>query len=161
MTSANQTPGRYKFALLVASQQGRANQHEPACFGLSSPWSFLSRSDIRLHAVVQPWLFCSDPFRHEVFRPLLRRSAPFPLVLGCSRPMVGVDAESSEVVQETPHPLFFLPPHAAHAHHQSSNVTHFGSLVSSMRATNPANKIRLLRKVVSMLSLPVLISVSR
>ena len=40
MTSANQTPGGYKFAPLVASQQGRANQHEPACFGLSSPWSF-------------------------------------------------------------------------------------------------------------------------
>ena len=37
MTSANQTPGGHKFAPLVASQQGRANQHEPACFGLSSP----------------------------------------------------------------------------------------------------------------------------
>ena len=30
MTSANQTPGGYKFASLVAGQQGRANQHEPA-----------------------------------------------------------------------------------------------------------------------------------
>ena len=39
MTSANQTPGGHKFAPLVANQQGRANQHEPACFGLSSPWS--------------------------------------------------------------------------------------------------------------------------
>ena len=39
MASANQTPGGYKFAPLVASQQGRANQHKPACFGLSSPWS--------------------------------------------------------------------------------------------------------------------------
>ena len=36
-----------------------------------------------------------------------------------------------------------------------------GSLVSSMRATNPASKIHFLRKVASMLSLPVLISVSR
>ena len=35
MASANQTPGGYKFAPLVASQQGRANQHELACFGLS------------------------------------------------------------------------------------------------------------------------------
>ena len=51
MASANQTPGGYKFAPLVASQQGRANQHEPACFGLSSAWSFPSRSGIRLHAV--------------------------------------------------------------------------------------------------------------
>ena len=55
MTSANQTPGGYEFAPLVASQQGQANQHEPACFGLSSPWSFPSRSGIRLHVIVQPW----------------------------------------------------------------------------------------------------------
>ena len=35
MTFANQTPGGSKVAPLVASQHGRANQHEPACFGLS------------------------------------------------------------------------------------------------------------------------------
>ena len=35
MASANQTPVGYKFAPLVASQQGRENQREPACFGLS------------------------------------------------------------------------------------------------------------------------------
>ena len=54
MTSADQTPGGYKFAPLVAinSQQWRANQHESACFGLSSRWSFPSSSGIRLHAVV-------------------------------------------------------------------------------------------------------------
>ena len=55
VTSANQTPGGYKFAPLVASQQGRANQHGPACFGLFSPWSFPSHTGIPLHAVVQPW----------------------------------------------------------------------------------------------------------
>ena len=55
MTSAIETPGGYKFAPLVASQQGRANQHEPACFGLSSSWSFPSRSGIPPHAVVRPW----------------------------------------------------------------------------------------------------------
>ena len=32
------------------------NQHELACFGLSSPWPFPSRSGIVLHAVVQRWL---------------------------------------------------------------------------------------------------------
>ena len=87
MTSANQTPRGHKFASLVASQQGRANQHEPACFGLSSPWPFPSRSGISLlHAVVQSSLgfFSSDPFCHEMFRPLFCDSAPFPLVLGCS-----------------------------------------------------------------------------
>ena len=105
MASANQTPGGYRFAPLVASQPGRANQHEPAWFGLSSPWSFpSSRSGIPLHAVVKPWL------------PLQRsRSAPFSLVLGCSRPLVGVDADISEVVQETPHLLFILAPHTGRA----------------------------------------------
>ena len=120
MTSANQTPGGYKLAPLVASQQGRANQHEPACFELSSSWSFSSRSGIRLHAAVQPWLSLQRSICHEILRPLFRRSAPFPLVLGCSRPLVGVDAESSEVVQETPHSLFFLAPHTAHAPYQFS-----------------------------------------
>ena len=121
MASADQTPGGYKkFAPLVASQQGRVNQHEPTCFTLSSPWPFPSRSGIRLHAVVQPWLPRQRSFRHEMSRPLFRRSAPFPLVLGCSCPLVGVDAESSEVVQETPHRLFFLPPHTARAPHQFS-----------------------------------------
>ena len=68
--------------------------------------------------------------------------------------MVGVDVEISEVVQETPHPLFFLVPTPPAPLTNSANITHFGSLVSSMRATtNAVNKIRLLRKVASMLSL--------
>ena len=66
-----------------------------------------------------PDYLCSDPFHHDTFRPLLRL-APFPLVIGCSRPLVGVDTESSKVVQETPHPLFFLAPNAARAPHQFS-----------------------------------------
>ena len=67
-----------------------------------------------------PDFLCSDPFHHVLFRPLFCRPAPFPLVLGCSRSLVGVDAEGSEVVQETPHLLFFLPPHTARAPHQFS-----------------------------------------
>ena len=127
MTSANQTPGGHKFSPLVAinSQQGRANQHEPACFGLSSPWSFPSRWGMPLHAVVQPCFFCSDPFCHEMFCPLFCRSALFPFVLGCSRPLVGVDAESSEVVQETPHPLFSCPPTQPAPLTISPNITLF------------------------------------
>ena len=120
VTFANQTPGGYKFAPLVASQLWRANQHELACFGISSSWSFPSRSGIRLHVVVSPGFLCSDPFRHETFRPLFRRPATSPFVLGCSRLLVGVDAESSEVVQETPHQLSFLAPHTARAPHQFS-----------------------------------------
>ena len=55
-----------------------------------------------------------------MFRPLFCRFAPFPLVLGCSRPLGGVDAESSEVVQETPHLLFFLASHTARAPYRFS-----------------------------------------
>ena len=69
------------------------------------------------------------------------------LVLDCSRLLDGVDAKGSEVVQEIPHPLFFLAPHTARALHQFSKYHALRSLVSSMRVTNPANKIRLLREV--------------
>ena len=122
MASANQTPRGYKFAPLVARQQGRANQHEPACFGLSSPWPFPSRSGIPLHAVVSPALTSSATihFPMKCSAPcsaVLRHS---PLVLGCSRSLIGVDAESFEVVQETPHLLLFLAPHTACAPHQFS-----------------------------------------
>ena len=51
VTSANQTPGGFKFSPPVACQQWRANQHEPVSFGLSCPWSFPSRSGILLHVV--------------------------------------------------------------------------------------------------------------
>ena len=127
MTFANQTPGGYKFVPLVASQQWRANQHESACFGLSSRWSFPSLSGIRLHAVVQPWLSLQRSISSwNVPRPLFRRPAPFPLVLGCSRPLVGADAESSEVVQT----LFLGPQHSPRRPPiLRTSGTSFGSLV--------------------------------
>ena len=37
--------------------------------------------------------------------------------------MIGVDTESSKVVQQTPHPLFYLPPDAARAPIISPNIT--------------------------------------
>ena len=57
----------------------------------------------------------------------MKRSAPSSAVLRHSpsswaavNPLVGVDIESSEIVQQTPHPLFFLAPRAARAPHQFS-----------------------------------------
>ena len=97
-----------------------------------------------------PDFLFSDPFGHETFRLLLR-----------CLPLAGVDTESSAIVQKISHPLFFLPPHAARAPTKSPNIAHFGSLVSSMRATNPANSIRLLRIIASVLSLPAFMNVSR
>ena len=76
MTSANQTPGEYKFAPLVASQQGRAKQHEPASFGLSFLCSFPSRSGIPLHAVVQPWLSLQRSILPWNVPPLVLRHSP-------------------------------------------------------------------------------------
>ena len=47
--------------------------------------------------------------------------------------------------------LAFLAAHAAPPPTNSPNIMHFGSLVPSMRTTNPAKKIRVLSKVASML----------
>ena len=43
---------------------------------------------------------------------------PYPLVLGCDRPLVGVDAENSEVVQKTPHPFLLLFPRGPRNPHE-------------------------------------------
>ena len=115
ITSANQMPGENKFTPLVASQQGQSIQHEPACFGLFSSWSFPSCSGIRLHAAVQLWLSLQRSVSPRNIPPLVLLFCAISPRLGCSRPLVGVDAESSEIVQEIPHPLFFLAHHTARA----------------------------------------------
>ena len=107
MTSANQTPEGYKFAPLVASQQRGANQHEPACFAilcLILPVK-LGRTSTRS----SPALVFSAAIYFA-----MKRSAHCSAVR-CHFPsswaaVVGVDAKSSEVAQETPHPLFSRPP---------------------------------------------------
>ena len=105
----------------MADQLSRANQHEHAFFELSSLWSFLSRSDIyNCVPYSSPGFLRSDQFRHKTLRPLFLRLAPYPLILGSSRPLAGINTESSEVIQETLHLLLFPLPHAAHAPHQLS-----------------------------------------
>ena len=146
-SSASQTSGGHKFApLLWLVNKGERTSTSPLALGypLLGPsrhvraYHCMPQSSLGFSAAIHFAMKCSAPS-------LFCRSAPFPLVLGCSRPLVGVDAESSEVVQETPHPLFSWPPIQPAPPTISTNITHFGSLVSSMRATNPANKIRLLR----------------
>ena len=157
MTSANPTPGGCKFAPLVASQQGRANQLEPACFGLffftfghttaccSSALAFSAA----IHFATKCSAHCSTVLRHSLLSlaAAVHWSALMPKALRSSRK----------------HPIhsFSCPPTQPAPLTNSPSIAHFSSLVSSMRATNPANKIRFLRKVASMISLPVLISVSR
>ena len=73
------TPGEYKLAAqLVANRLPvwRAKQHEHACFGaiasLVLPFMSVQRSS--------PGDLCSDQFPYKMFRPLLCRLAPFPLI---------------------------------------------------------------------------------
>ena len=163
MTSANQTTGGYKFAPLVFSQQGRANQDEPACIGLPSSWSFVSRSGIHTTACRSPALAFSSAIHF-----LMKCSAPCSAVLGHFPSSWAAAVHWSALMPKAlrssrKHPIqsFSWPPTQPAPPTISPNISHFGSLVSFMRATNPANKIRLLRKVASMPSLPFLISVSR
>ena len=161
MTSAKQTPGGPKFAPLVASQQGRANQNEPACFGLSSSWPFCHVRAYHCMPSSSLGFLCNDQFRHEMFpscSAVLRHSpSSWAAVVHWSALMPKALRSSMK------HPIhsFSWPRTQPAPSTISPNITHFGSFVPSMRATNTASKIRILRKVASMLSLPVLISVSR
>ena len=153
MASANQTPGGQKFAPLVANQQGRANQHEPACFGLSFPWPFPSHSGIPLHAIVQPWFLLHYPFCHEMFRPLFAVLRHSPSSWAAVVHWSALMPKALRSSKKPPIHSFAWPPTQPAPPTIYPNITHFGSLVTSMRATNPANKIRLLRTVASMLSM--------
>ena len=103
-----------------------------------------------IHFAMKRSASCSTVLRHS------------PLVLGCSHSLIGVDAESSEVVQETPHPLFSLAPYAARASHHYFSEHHALRQSRTLHERHkPANNIRFLRKVTLVLSLPVFISVSR
>ena len=79
-------PGGYKFAPPVAYQQWRTNQLEQLALGY--PLLGLSRH-IREYCCMpksSSGFLCNDPFRNQTFRPLFRRLALFPLVLGYSYP---------------------------------------------------------------------------
>ena len=109
----------------INTRENRAYYHMSSCFRLSFSSYFQSRSGIQLYAVVQPSLLPQHFFHVKCsafFRPLLCPSASFPLLLCWSRPLVGVDAENSQVVQETPHPLVFMAPHTARVRHRHNDA---------------------------------------
>ena len=62
----------------MANQLWRANQHEPACFRLSSPWYFPSRSGTLLHAVDQRWLSLQRSISSWNVPPLVLPSCAIP-----------------------------------------------------------------------------------
>ena len=130
-------PGGYKFAPPVVNQLWQANQPKHACFGLYSPYSFPSRSDILLHAVqASPGCLCSDPFRHETFLPLFRRLATFPLTMTWAAVVYWSALIPKALRSSRRHPIHFFP--ALHARHK-----------------NPMNRVRFLGIITSMLSLLV------
>ena len=103
------------------TRENKGYYHVPSSFRLSFYSYFPSRSGIQLCAVVHPSLLprrfhikCSALFR------TLRPSASFTLLLGWSRPLIGVDAENTQVVQEHPIHSFSCPPHTARVRHHDA-----------------------------------------
>ena len=76
--SIGHVPKRILVRATVANQLLRANQYEHACFGLPSPWSFPSRSDQLLHAVVLPWLSLPRSISSWKIPPLVLPSCAIP-----------------------------------------------------------------------------------
>ena len=110
--SIYEPPERHDSAPLVTNQLWRANQHDPACFGLSCPWSFPSRSG-KLHcAVVQPCLSlamkpfppCSAVLRHS--------PSSWAVVVHCSA-LIPTGLKSFRKDST----VFFLPLHQFSKHH--------------------------------------------
>ena len=141
MTSENQTPGGYKFAPLVASQQGRVNQHEPTCFGLILslvlPVTFGYTTACRspalafsaaIHFAMKCSVPCSAVLRHppSSWAAVVHWSTLMPEALRSSR-------------KHSTH-SFSWPPTQSTPPTISPNITHFGSLVSSTRATIPRTR---------------------
>ena len=111
------TPGGHKFAPLLANQLCMVS--EPARTRLLSaililvvPVTFRHTAACRtaaVHLAVKRSASCSAVLRH-----------PPSFWATYSRPLVCGNTESSEIIQETPHPLVCLPPHAARAPHRFS-----------------------------------------
>ena len=76
MTSANQTPRGYKFAPLVATLANKGEQTSTSPFSLDYPLLDPFRNVRGYDCMPQssPDFRYSDPFRHEMFRSLFRRS---------------------------------------------------------------------------------------
>ena len=155
MAAANQMPEGYKFAPLVTHQQRRVLQPEKRLL-----WTTLSL--ILPLPLASLNFLCSDSF-------LMKCSAPCSAVL-CHSPSLSWAAvvhwsalmvKALRSSRKYPiHSISWLPTQPVPLT-PPPNITHFGSLVSSIRGTILANKIRLLCIATSILSLPVLISVSR
>ena len=93
----------------------------------------------------------------------LERSAPYSAVL-CHLPSSSAAVVHwSALIPKAPrsfrrHPIhyFSCPPTQPAPPFSSPNIPHLRSLVSSMRSTNPTNRILLVHTITSMLSLPIL-----
>ena len=116
--------------------------------GCRSPVLTLSPA---IHVALKRSVPCSAFLRHS------------PFVLSCTRPLVGaLIPKAHRSSRRNPIDPFSWSAHIARAPIiRSPNITDFGSLVSSVRVINPANRMRLLHMIARMLSLPVFMRVSR
>ena len=140
---ASTNPLALGYPLLGPSRHVRAYH----CMPYSSPALAFSAA---IHFAIKCFAPRSAVLRYppSSWAAVVHRSALMPKVLRSSR-------------KYAIHYFSWLPTQPAPPTNNSPNIRHFGSPISSIRTINPANKIRLLRKVASMLSLPVFISVSR
>ena len=161
-TKQNITKNVYKLAPLLANRLSRADQHENAFFGLSS---ICPSRHVRIYTTA-----CRSPAVafSAVNQLTMKHSAPCSSVLRHSPSSWVTVLYWSSLLLKTLRSsrrhsaqYFSCPPHTASSPIPLPNTTQFDSLVSSMRATNPANSIRLLRIIASTLSLPVFMEVSK
>ena len=154
MPCANQTPGGYKFAPLVVSQQGKGDRTSTSPLALGYILSLVLSITFGHTAACRSPVLASSTAIHFT----MKSSAPCSTVLRQSPSSWTVVVHWSALMPKAlrssrKHPThsFSWPPTQPALAITSANMTHFGSLVSSIRATNPANKIRLLRKVALLL----------
>ena len=146
----------------MASEPAQTHLLWAIILSLALPVRFGHNTTSVVHAVVLPSTF-STAIHFD-----MNRSAPCSAVLRHSPSSWAAVVHWSALIPKAlrssrKHPInsFSWSPTQPAPPISSPNITPFGSLVSSMRAINLADKIRLLRIVASMLSLPVFRSVSR
>lgn len=118
------------------------DQHENASFGLFSTWFIPSCSEVLLY-VVQPAQFICDSIYFVV-----NNSSPY-FVLIFYRPKVFLNVESLTVIQKTPHlcTRCLLPRKKTMPLTNYPGITHCGSHVSSVCATNTASRIHFIARL--------------
>ena len=82
-------PGGYKLCYVSLIKYGERSSMSTLALGYPLLGPSLHLRAYSCMPYSSPGFLCSDPLRHETFRPLFRRFAQSPLVLGCSQSSSG------------------------------------------------------------------------